>query len=289
MKNAKSLIKSPKRNDFVLDVGKVIERLQWAVAKALASTHCAVRDCLAAGQALNEARAEFARRRGQGGEFSEWDDGNGWTEFIEKNLPHITVRTAQLWMRAAANVVRALGNSQLTIADSQGNDAIDVEAIPVSEILATADDELPDRAREWKQAWFDFTEGKTIKQCLAGVFVDGDEGSRVDRAINGMTARQTSGEERKDYPRFMARKLKEMTEHLVVKGTHRMPARERDIDADQRAKILAAFDGAVSVWPRWLLEMLRASTHRELKLSEVERAAHLKEAARRNFVGLERR
>ena len=280
---AETPMKSPKPHDVVLDVVSVIETLRDIVHQALVTTNRAVRDCLAAGQALNEARAEFSRGRGLGGAFAEWDDGNGWTEFIEKNLPEISERTAQRWMKAAANVMRVVGDGQW---QNSAGQVIDVEATPFSQILATADDELSADSRELKQVWMDFTERKTIKECLAGVFVEGDDSSRSDRAMNGLTARQTSGAERRDYPAFITRKLKEMTEHLVVKGTRNSAPHAREIEADQRAKIMAAFDGAMSVWPQWLLEMLRSASTRELKLGEVERAVRLKAAAQRNFVGM---
>lgn len=219
MKNANSLIKSPKRHDDVLDVPTVIKSLRAAVLKAINSTNTAVQDCLAAGQALNEARGTFNRRRGQGGEFSAWDDGDGFQEFVAKNLPEISIVTAQRWMRAAANVLRAVGdgqggehptsNSQRSTSNG-GNGVIDIEAIPVSELLATPDDELPEASREWKQAWFDFTSNKTIKECLAGVFVDGDDGHRVDRAVNGKLLGGGGGD-RKDFADFTLRKLKHIS------------------------------------------------------------------------------
>ena len=275
-------MKSPLRHDVGTDVPAVIKSLRGVVLEAVSATCDAVRKCLSAGQALNEARCTFNQRRGLGGAFAAWDDGDGWGEFVAKNLPEISDRTAERWMRAAANVFRAVGNGQEQMADGK---TIDVEAIPVSELLATPDDELPVASREWKQAWLDFTANKTIKDCLAGVFVDGDEAVRADRAINGATARQTSGADRKNYPAFIGKKLKQMTEHLVVKGTRNTPPHAREIDADQRAKIASAFDGAMIVWPRWLLELLKSAAARELKLSEVERAMRLKEAMPRNFTG----
>ena len=99
--NEETPMKSPMLHDATMDVVSVIETLREVVLKALVSTGRAVRDCLAAGQALNEARVAFSRRRGQGGEFAEWDDGNGWTEFVQKNLPEISDRTARNWMKAA--------------------------------------------------------------------------------------------------------------------------------------------------------------------------------------------
>jgi hypothetical protein len=118
--------------------------------------------CLRAGQALLELKATFGH-----GDFME---------VAAREIPNVTHRTLTTWMRAAENITRALGPV---------DGAIEIESF--SEILSTPDDELPQHAREWKQQWLDFTADKTIKECLNGVLVEGDEAHRVDRAINGKT------------------------------------------------------------------------------------------------------
>lgn len=226
MKNAKTPMKSPKLHDAILDVGAVIKSLREAVLKALTSTNLAVRDCLAAGQALNEARDAFRRRRGEGGEFAEWDDGSGWQEFVEKNIPEVHYTTAWRWMAAAANVFTVVEDKTYEIGDSPGDRVIDVEGIPVSEMLNTPDDELPEGAREWKQAWFDFTANKTIKQCLAGVFVDGDGDARASHVFSGLTSpRAGGGGDRKDFADFTLRKLKHIS--TFFGSWEGMPERQR--------------------------------------------------------------
>lgn len=154
---------------------------------ALEAVENAVQKCLAAGQMLNEFKAALPH--------------GGFLDWRAKNLPEISEDTAQRWMRGAANVANAL---------PPVDSAIEIEA---SVILSTPDAELSPVALEWKQAWFDFTADKTIKECLSGVFVGGDEDHRIDRAINGKTKGGTGGD-RKDFPLFVAVKLKDMGVHF---------------------------------------------------------------------------
>ena len=84
----------------------------------------------------------------------------------------------------------------------------------ISSILTTSDDELSTEDRKYKQAWLDFTADKTIKQCLDGVCVEGDDAHRVDRAVNGKTKGGAGQTDRKDFPLFIAVKLKDIAAHL---------------------------------------------------------------------------
>lgn len=155
---------------------------------ALKACDNAAQKCLAAGQALNEAKAVYGH-----GDFMET---------VAKLVPEISHKTATTWMRAAENITHALPPLDGTI---------NIESI--SELLSTPDSELNAAAREWKQGWFDFTADKTIKECLNGVLVEGDADHRIDRAINGKT-KGGSGGDRKDFPLFVAVKLKDMGVHL---------------------------------------------------------------------------
>lgn len=207
--------------------------LRNLVLGALGAVDDARRKCLAAGQALNEARVKFCQERdGGNGRFLEGNskgkicknpnvspfrhdagtvevthsDRAGFEAFLARIVPEIHVDTARRWMRAAGNVARALPPAP---------GAIDVEAevVAPSEILVTPDDELGEEAREWKQGWLDFTADKTIRECLEGVFVDGDDEHRVDRAINGKM-KGGAGGDRKDFPFYVARHLADMGQHL---------------------------------------------------------------------------
>ena len=170
------------------DIVVTLGRLKWAVTVATEAVDGARQKCLAAGALANEAKA-----RCDHGDFMDW---------AERNLP-VKHRTLSVWMNAAANVCRAIANRQ-----APGTEVIDVEA---SFIISAADADLTEGQREWRQAWFDFTADKTIKECLAGVFVDGDEDHRVDRAVNGKFARGAGGSgDRKDFADFSLRKLRHL-------------------------------------------------------------------------------
>lgn len=214
MKTINSLGKVEKRNDFAF----IVEKTRKVVLDACFSLEEARQSCLAAGHALIEAREALDRRGLGAGE-------DGFTEWVKKTIPEITLRTAQLWMRAAANVARALP-------PVPADDSIDVE---VSEILTKPEEELTPDERKWRQQWLDFTKDKTIKDCLDGVLVDGDEGHRVDRAINGKT-KGGAGGDRKDFPVFVMRKLKEVGSHL---------GHWDGMDANQRNEVLTVFTAAI--------------------------------------------
>lgn len=200
MKTLNSLGKSKSASDALLPKTAIIERLavvKEAVEAAQGALGDARQKCLIAGALLNEVKEELPH-----GDFEEWCRGN---------LP-VKERTWQVWMRAAANVVKALpGMPRL---QALYDKAIDIEAIPVSEMLTAPEDELPASALAWRQQWLDFTSERTLKECLDGVFVDGDEGHRVDRAINGKL-KGGAGGDRKDFPLFVAVKLKDMGSHLA--------------------------------------------------------------------------
>ena len=182
------------------------------VREALVAVEGAKQKCLAAGQLLNDFKATLAH-----GEFLIWR---------EKNLPEISADCCERWMRAAANIVRALPEG-----------CIDVETISLSEVLSTPDHCLSAAHQKYKQAWLDFTNDKTIKECLNGVFVEGDEAHRVDRAINGKTMGGKGSGDRKDWSLFIGVKQNDMGAHLA--HWKKMSAIQRsEIEQVVRAAIL---------------------------------------------------
>lgn len=190
----------------------IVKQLRPICLEALEACENASQKCLAAGQALNEAK--------------EICNGD-FMDLVAKELPEVTHRTATTWMRAAANIAKALPPVP---------DSIDIEA---SAILTLPDAELSDEAREWKQQWFDFTADKTIKECLNGVFVEGDEAHRVDRAVNGKT-KGGAGGDRKDFPLFVAVKLKDMGVHF---------SHWSGMNTTQKAEALNALKSAITGEP----------------------------------------
>ena len=173
-------------------IGLAFAPLRTAVVKALQHVDDSRRVCVQAGQLLREMKERCAH-----GEF---------LDLVEEFIPEISARTATTWMRAAESVTKALNMPQ----------AIDVDSVvtPLSEIIGADDKKLSDEGRKLKQQWFNFTEGKTIKDCIAGVVVDGDAAHRIDRAINGKTKGGKGNVDRKDYPLFIGRKLSDLNTHL---------------------------------------------------------------------------
>lgn len=191
-----------------------VKRLRDCVSHALISVDDARRNCFIAGQMLNEIQAALPH-----GEFQPW---------IEKHLPEISYRQAADWARASANIVKHLPPPSIEI---------ESEVISVSEILSSPEDKLPAAARKYKQLWLDLTEDLTIRNAAQGIFVDGDAGHRMDRAVNGKTKGGTRGEDRKDWPQFIGVKLKDISGHL----THfkkMTPGQQSETEQMFRASIL---------------------------------------------------
>lgn len=190
--------------------------------------------------------------------------------WVAKHIPEIHHDTANAWMRAATNVAKAL----------KFGDSIEIEAtvIPLSKLLSAPIEELPEGAHEFRQAWFDFTADKTIKDCINGVMVDGDPAHRIDRAINGKMKGGYRGEDRKAFDTFIAVKLSHITSSLVLK--RQMPGTAttvfstwRKLPAAQQAAIGTAFAAELEMWPSWLVEVIADKAKQELKKSDGERAS----------------
>ena len=195
----------------------------------------------------------------------------------------IPERRAFKWMTAAHNMFQGVlhpRNEPILLPLEHGG-----RQVCLSEALMLTDDGSESPALDFQRAVFAILANYSLSDAINNSFDYKPTEGSVSRIANGLMARQTNGPERRDYPAFIKRKLKEMTEHLVVKGTRRTLARERAIDPDQKARIAAAFTAAVSVWPRWVLELLHSAIGTQLKLSDIERVDHLQEAARGNFVG----
>jgi hypothetical protein len=218
------------------------EVIRTVVLDALASVDTARQKCLIAGHLLNEEKARLPH-----GDFSD---------YVAKHIPEISHVTAWTWMRAAANVARAL----------KFEDSIEIEAttIPLSRLLSAPVDELSEAALEYRQQWLDFTADKTIKDCINSVMVDGDPGHRIDRAINGKTKGGTRGEDRKDWPTYIARHISDVTGLLGCNEKNR-EKRWTDMTPGQREKIQDALSTALVKWPTPLLEHVAKQAREQLK------------------------
>ncbi len=171
----------------------------------------------------------------------------GHTNFqawISKSFPEISYPTANRWMNAAQCTLTAAGVQPHLL------------SMPVSEVFSTASKDLPQPAQEAQQLLLDFTLGKTIKECMAGVIVDGDEPHRITRAANGKKHGGTAGEDRKDYPKFIGQKLSDVSAHL------------KNWQHFTGAQILTTedkFKSALAKWPTPILNTLKKLITEELK------------------------
>lgn len=166
-----------------------------------------------------------------------------WLPWLSKAVPEICEDTAQIWMNAARNVIAGAGLDLKSL------------TLPLSLVLAASDGELSGEALEARQLLFDFVEGKTISDCLRGVLVNGDASHRIDRAINGKTKGGSRGEDRKDWPTFIGRKLSQVSTHLES---------FEKFTAAQVAATEVVFKSAIGKWPTGVLEMVRRQVKEEV-------------------------
>jgi hypothetical protein len=166
------------------------------IKRTLEARDTAVNEALICGQMLLEVKSRLGHMK-----FMPW---------VEENCKTISHRTATRWMDAAERVFKALGLP--TSIPVKGE-----ERMPLSAILsARSEVDLPKGAVEARQLLFDFTAGKTMKECLAGVAVEGDEPHRITRAHNGATKGGHNGEDRKAYEKFIKKGLRVLTTHFAA-------------------------------------------------------------------------
>lgn len=229
--------------------------LREAVIDALQSVEFAKQKCILAGQMLLDEKTRIGH-----GDFEQ---------HVTKLIPEVSIQTVRTWMRAASSVAKALPPMTIDIQSE----------VSVSTILSSPDKDLTKDQLKYKQAWFDFTADKTIKECLNSVMVYGDDSHRVDRAINGKTKGGKGGDkvsDRKEFERFTATKLGHITTFLTVQkkmaGTGKKKiVGPRPLSPVQQAQISAAFINFLETAPNWLLITLHDKITTESKLSEPQR------------------
>ena len=246
------------------------------VLDAIDAAHCATQKCLVAGYYLGEVKARFARSAHDAHSSvhgrNQHSDGPSWLEWLATNIPEIHRATADRWMSAAATVASALKMGPALAAIE-----IEAEAVPISRLLTMPEAEVPEAGRQLRQEWFDFTQGKTIKQCLAGVLIDGEDEAGMKRAINGKGLGGAGVVDRKAFGAFFARALKIALSQVTVmtkeKGTaHTRWNGWRELPAAERATMHAALVKFCEGLPAEALAVIRDKAGQELKLSAVERA-----------------
>jgi hypothetical protein len=186
--------------------------------------------------------------------------GDQFAAWLEKNCPKITARTAYNWMKGAENTAKAIFPKRTDELVESGCIEIESEVIPISTVLL---ENGGSRFLELKQQYFDFAAEKTMKECIGGVFLDGNDPTSITRAHNGRTAKGAGGSgDRKAYAQFTATKLK----HITTFVNSNMPDGER-------VQIIACTMAAQENWPKWYLKAIVEKAQKELKLSDEERAA----------------
>ncbi len=183
-----------------------------------------------------------------------------WLEWVQTNT-RLKERTARRCKELAEKTIEHAGVERASL------------PVPMSRLLSLPEAEVTEPVREARQLVLDFMADKTMGECIRGYVVEGDDITRITRAANGKKLGGSKGEDRKDFPKFIATALGTITDHLTVRGKSK--AKYREFEADQQAKIGASFDAAVGQWPRWLVEVMKSAATREAKLSDAERATKI--------------
>jgi hypothetical protein len=205
-----------------------VRAIRTAIQDALAAADAAVHKAVAAGSMLNDARPHVGH-------------GN-WMAWVAESFPEISHDTAERWMAHAKRI------TGFVLRDHR-------PSVPVSQLLNGDGDELNEADTEARQLLLDFMANKTIKEALAAAVTEGDD-ARAARAVAGKSTGGTRGENRKDFPRFAARHLSDLTYHLAPFEKF----------GDDEVEIVArAMREQVARWPRPALELFAEAAKSDLK------------------------
>lgn len=210
-------------------LNEAIAIIREAIGEVEAIQEQAVRKAMHVGAVLLEVKARLPH-----GAFQPW---------IEENFGANRYRNLARWMEMTERVLLATG--------------LESHALPASlaEIVAPESSGLSTDALAARQLLFDFTNDKTIRDCLAGV-VEGDAAHRITRAHNGRTKGGHDGGDRKDFPKFIGVHLSDITSHLKF---------FKSFTGAMVEIIEAKFKAAIAKWPTSLLETLKKLITDELK------------------------
>jgi hypothetical protein len=220
-------------------------RIVQAITETLDQYRSTVHRCVACGAMLLAKRESMASHRG------------GFVAWIDDNFPESRA-TLYRWMGAAERGLIAFSKVyQLTASLTSAGHVIEIEAqaVPLAKLLTLPDQELTPAEMEVRQLWFNFSSDKTLRE-LGGVSVDGDEPHRITRAANGKLDGGFKGEDRKDWPTFVGRKLSDITTHLEH-WPKMTPA--------QKEQCQIAFGSALNKWPTPMVEWLGKAVKDKLK------------------------
>lgn len=191
-----------------------LDRIRIQLRRIEIAGHQYVKEALIAGQMLLEDRRDMmTSQRGK----SAWTDRTKPAE--DQFAPVIATlgikrSRAYRWMDAADRVARAVWPDRDIGLIDRHTVEIEGDEVPVSRLLTTPDEESTEAQRTARSRYFGLISGKTINDCLSGIIIDGDEAHSLTRAHNGGEYGGFNGEDRKDWPVFVARKFSQMATHL---------------------------------------------------------------------------
>ncbi len=230
LKIVQKISQIPKKAGMGHQIGSDFQFARQACIRALDHLNGSRQLCIVAGQMLRELRD-----RCRHGEFMP---------LCEENIPEITHRTVTTWIRGAESVTKFL----------KFPDAIEVDSVvtPLSEILTADDKNLSKEGRTFKQTWFNWTNGKSIKEITLG-----DEVAALSRSLGGKYGKNAGGGgDRKDFPKFIGKKLSQLTTHLE---------HYKNFTGPQLERTESLFKQNIAKWPTGALEMAMRHFKEELK------------------------
>lgn len=233
-----------------------------AVKKAMQSGLSYAQDAINAGVLLMQVQAELADHNG--GHFTAWLERYG--EQSRGTLYRWIAAAKATWGKAFLEAKR-----QRLI-----EDGVTIDLPP--ENIATADAE---NRSQLQQLWLDLTTKTSIAEAIRSVADGESEPHRITRAVGGHLARQTSGDERKNFPKFIATALDTVSSHLSFSTGPRASKKWsfRELSQNQQARILVAFEAAVGRFPDWLVKELAGIASKEAKKGVAARAQAIGEHA----------
>lgn len=235
-------------------------RVLHACREADAADRTAAIKKLVAGMMLAELRETFSpcAHSGHTGRFVEKTEQDSWLKWLETN--GLKRQTVDRWMEAAERI----GRAQLGIAMSEDyRPVIEVDgaqSMSLSQALTLPEADLPAEALEFRQGLLDFMADKSLSEAVASVLDGESPAHRITRASGGKAHGGTRGEDRKAFERFTQEKLKHLTTFFAAK-----------LHVNQKGAILVEFNGALELWPRWLLEGIADKCRTELKMTDEAR------------------
>lgn len=141
------------------------------------------------------------------------DASDRFTHWLSANCVEISQRTAYRWMAAAVRVMGLLLESHHT--DPQVWIELDGDRFYLSMVLTRLDSECSPGMLTFRATFAKFLENKTLTEAAHATLAGADEESRITRAGNGSGKGGHNGDDRKDWPTFVAHNLHDFSMHLV--------------------------------------------------------------------------